>query len=84
MDADRLITVAYMAKRYGCSLPTARKYIRQCVPHLEDPLVTYPWALREWEERRTVIPAETSRKIRQEIQRKQRQGRVIVPRTREG
>ena len=70
---ERLITVRVMAERYGCSLATARKYIRQCDPHLEDPLVTYPDALREWEERRTV----TARKRRTT-------GRVIVPRRREG
>ena len=82
MDAERLITVKYMMNRYGCSNPTARKYIRQCVPHMENPLVTYPWALREWEERRTVVPPGTSRKRRAEITGKT--GRVIVPRKREG
>ena len=70
---ERLITVQAMAERYGCSLPTARKYIRECVPHLEKPLVTFPWALREWEESRAVIPAERSIK---------KTGRIIVPRRR--
>ena len=82
MDAERLVTVKEMMNRYGCSNPTARKYIRQCVPHMENPLVTYPWALREWEEKRTVVPPETSRKRREEFTRKA--GRVIVPRKREG
>lgn len=79
---EQLITVKAMAARYGCSLPTARRYIRECVPHLENPLVTYPWALREWEERRTVIPPGTSRKRAEEI--KAKTARVIVPRKREG
>ena len=79
---ERLVTVKTMMERYGCSLPTARKYIRECEPHLENPLVTYEWALREWEEKRTVHVPGVSRKRRIESIRKT--GRVIVPRTREG
>ena len=81
---ERLVTVKDMRERYGCSLPTARKYLRQIVPHLENPLAAPEWAFREWEASRTVIPPEVSRKRRQELITRQKTGRVIVPRTREG
>ena len=79
---ERLITVKAMSERYDCSLPTARKYLRQCVPHMEDPLVAPEWAVREWEEKRMVIPPEISRRRTAEIQQRQKQGRVILPRFR--
>lgn len=76
---ERLMTVRIMKLRYGCSTPTARKYIRQMTPHMENP-VCAPWgAFEEWEARRTVVPA--VRKHRNEIIYK---GRVHVPRKREG
>ena len=81
---ERLVTVRVMRERYGCSLPTARRYIRECEPHLENPLATYEWAVRDWEEKRTVHVAGVSRKRQAEAMRKQKTGRVIVPRTREG
>ena len=81
---DRLVTVKDLKERYGCSLPTARKYLRQIEPHMEAPLATYEWALREWEEKRTVHTEGISRKRKAEIIRRQRTGRIIVPRTREG
>ena len=81
---ERLVTVKDMATRYGCSLPTARRYLRQINPHLENPLAAPLWAFNEWERKRTVIAPETSRKRRQEIIKRQQTGRVIVPRTREG
>ena len=77
----RLITVKEMMARYQCSSPTARKYLRQCVPHMENPLVAPEYAVDEWEQKRTVVPAETSKKKRAEIIRRQQTGRVIVPRT---
>ena len=73
---DRLVTVKEMRERYGCSNPTARKYLRQCHPHMESPLAAPEWAVQEWEDNRTVIPAS----IRREVYVKQ-QGKVIVPRT---
>ena len=79
---DRLVTVKEMAQRYGCSNPTARKYLRQCVPHLEDPLVAPEWAVKEWEEKRMVVPAEVSRKKALEITHRTNAGRIIVPRYR--
>lgn len=81
---ERLITVRDIQTRYGCSQPTARKYIRQMTPHMETPLTAPEWAFREWEERRTVIPVTVNRKRRNEILYKQKTGRVIVPRKREG
>ena len=79
---ERLVTVKAMCERYDCSLPTARKYLRQCVPHMEDPLVAPEWAVMEWEKGRMVIPPEISRKRQAEVQARQKQGRVIVPRHR--
>lgn len=79
---ERLVTVKAMSERYDCSLPTARKYLRQCVPHMEDPLVAPEWAVKEWEESRMVIPPETSRRRQVEIQQRQRDGKIKVPRRR--
>ena len=77
---ERLITVKDVRERYQCSLPTARKYIRQCNPHMEDPLAVPEWAFREWEANRTVITGSKA-KMRQIIHRQQTE-RVIVPRRR--
>ena len=80
---DRMVTVKEMRQRYSCSSPTARKYLRKCVPHLEAPLVAPEWAVLEWEKSRTIIPAETSRKKMEEIRRRQGSGcKTIVPRKR--
>ena len=79
---DRLVTVKEMRERYGCSNPTARKYLRQCVPHLEDPLVAPEWAVIEWEQNRMVIPADISHRKAVEITRRTNAGRIIVPRHR--
>lgn len=75
---ERLVTVREMKERYGCSNPTARKYIRQCHPHMESPLAAPEWAVQEWEDSRTVIPISK----RTEIYSRQHMGRVIVPRKR--
>jgi len=53
---ETLVTVKDVMERYKCSAPTARKYIRQCEPHLEKPLATYGWAFRDWELSRIVSP----------------------------
>lgn len=79
---ERLVTVKAMRERYGCSTPTARRYLRECDPHMENPVAAYEWAVQEWEERRTVTKA--NRKRRTEVIRRQKTGRIIVPRTREG
>lgn len=78
---ERLITVRDVCRRYGCTTPTARKYIRQMIPHMEKPLTAPESAFRAWEDRRTVIPASRGRR---EILYKAKTGRVIVPREREG
>ena len=75
---DRLVTVREMRERYNCSNPTARKYLRQCHPHMENPLAAPEWAVQEWEDGRTVVPASIAR----EIQIRRHTGRVIVPRKR--
>ena len=72
---ERLITVRAMRERYGCSNPTARKYLRQCFPHTENPLTAPEWAVQEWEDARTVIPAS----VKREMIVKKQTGRV--PRT---
>lgn len=74
---ERLVTVKDMRERYGCSNPTARKYLRQMF-HYENPLTAPQWALKEWEESRERMPDGIGRKIET---RKDR-GRVIVPRKR--
>lgn len=74
---DQLMTVKGMRERYGCSNPTARKYLRQCNPHTENPLTAPVWAVQEWEDSRTVIPVSG----RTEIYSRKQPGRVIVPRT---
>ena len=79
---DRLVTVKEMRERYGCSNPTARKYLRQCTPHMENPLVAPEWAVSEWEQRRMVIPADISQKYRKEVLSRTNAGRIIVPRHR--
>ena len=79
---DRLVTVREMRERYGCSNPTARKYLRQCVPHMEEPLTAPEWAVIEWERKRMVIPADISRARALEITQRTSAGRIIVPRRR--
>lgn len=78
---DKLITVKAVKERYDCSLPTARKYIRQCNPHMENPLVAPEWAFREWEESRMVVSG--NRQVRTRIKDRVTTGRVIVPRRRD-
>lgn len=73
---EALVTVRAMRERYGCSNPTARKYLRQCFPHTENPLTAPEWAVQEWEDSRTVLPAKVSKRV----QIGQRTGRVIIPR----
>ena len=79
---DGLITVKAMSKRYDCSLKTARKYLRECIPHLENPLVAPEWAVKEWEEKRMVVPQETGKRKMAEICQRMNQKPAYVPRTR--
>ena len=80
---ERLITVKDVSERYGCSLPTARKYIRQCNPHMENPLATYEWAFREWEEGRLVVRPYYTPRQKRELMEAIKKGPVFVPRRRE-
>ena len=77
---DRLVTVRDMAERYGCSLPTARKYLRQMF-HYENPLAAPRWAFDEWEQNREMMPGGIS-KTRQGKILIRKNGRTIVPRKR--
>ena len=74
---DALMTVRGMRERYGCSTPTARKYLRQCDPHMENPLAAPVWAVQEWEDRRTSVPAD-----RRRVRVEHHAGVVHVPRHR--
>ena len=76
---ERLITVKDIRARYGCSNPTARKYLRQMF-HYENPIAAPAWALNEWERNREREP-QTNRARAAEIKRR-KAGRVIVPRKR--
>ena len=78
---ERLVTVKDMQERYGCSLPTARKYLRQMF-HYEDPLAAPCWAFDEWEQNRERMPDGISKKRQAEILNRKEHGRTIVPRKR--
>ena len=79
---ERLVTVKDMRERYGCSLPTARKYLRQMF-HYENPLAAPIWAFREWEENRERMPAGISKTRTRAILTRKENGRTIVPRKRD-
>ena len=78
---ERLVTVKDMQERYGCSLPTARKYLRQMF-HYENPLAAPRWAFDEWEASRERMPAVVGQARVAVILNRKEQGRVIVPRKR--
>ena len=73
---EAIMTVRGMRERYGCSNPTARKYLRMCNPHTENPLTAPVWSVEEWENSRIEVPAEMPRRETRRIS----MGRVIVPR----
>ena len=78
---ERLVTVKDMQQRYGCSLPTARKYLRQMF-HYENPLAAPRWAFDEWEASRERMPAGVGQaRVANILNRKQNE-RTIVPRKR--
>ena len=79
---ERLITVSDVMERYGCSRQTARRYIRQCVPHMEKPLAATETAFCEWEDGRTVVPVFLSRKESKGIFKRRDEERVYIPRRR--
>ena len=77
---ERLVRVKDIQERYGCSGPTARKYLRQMF-HYEQPLSAPEWAFREWEMNRETMP-ECNPYRQAEINYLRNAGRVIVPRKR--
>lgn len=78
---ERLVTVKDMQERYGCSLPTARKYLRQMF-HYENPLAAPRWAFDEWEENRERMPDAISAQTTTRILNRKTNERTIVPRKR--
>ena len=78
---ERLVTVKDVKERYGCTGPTARRYLRQMF-HYEEPLAAPRWAFDEWEASRERMPAGISRERKARIQHRKQTGRIIVPRTR--
>jgi hypothetical protein len=80
-EMDKLITVKDVKARYGCSTPTARKYIRQCKPHMENPLTTFDWAFRDWEQSRLVVPERMTKSDAVRLKAAMLDGKkVVVPR----
>ena len=78
---ERLVTVKDVAERYGCSMPTARRYLRQMF-HYENPLTAPRWAFDLWEESRETMPADIAPRQKVEILNRKEHSRVIVPRQR--
>ena len=78
---ERLVTVKDMQQRYGCSLPTARKYLRQMF-HYENPLTAPRWAFDEWEKNRERMPDGISKSRSRVILNRKQNERTIVPRKR--
>ena len=78
---ERLVTVKDMQERYGCSLPTARKYLRQMF-HYENPLTAPRWAFDEWEKNRERMPDGISKSRSRVILNRKQNERTIVPRKR--
>lgn len=78
---EKLVTVKDVSERYGCSMPTARKYLRQMY-HYEKPLAAPIWAFNEWEKNRERMPANISPRRAAEVSYRKGIERVIVPRHR--
>ena len=78
---EKLVTVKDMQERYGCSLPTARKYLRQMF-HYENPLTAPRWAFDEWEQNRERMPDGISKSRARVILNRKQNERTIVPRKR--
>ena len=78
---EKLVTVKDMQERYGCSLPTARKYLRLMF-HYENPLTAPRWAFDEWEQNRERMPDGISKSRARVILNRKQNERTIVPRKR--
>lgn len=57
---DHLLFVGDIMARYRCSRPTAIKRMRQMI-HMERPLAVTEWAVKAWEDERTVNPADAKK-----------------------
>lgn len=55
---ERILKPKDVAAHYGCSIQTARQYIRK-MDHMEKPLSVYESALLQWEYMRTTGPSTT-------------------------
>ena len=62
MDSEKLLRPKDVASRYGVSQQTARRYIKECNPHMEKPLAVTAKAFYEWERKRTVTMPESMTK----------------------
>lgn len=78
----KLLAVADICERYGCSEKTARRYMRQ-MEHMERPLRVTETALESWEINRTYNPVQTAPVIRPRTT-KVETGKFIIPRKRPG
>lgn len=76
---EKLVTVADVKERYGCSRQTARKYLRECNPHMEKPLTAPEWAFHEWERNRVVEAYEKTHIAMESVRQMER---TLVPRRR--
>lgn len=81
---ERVLKPKDVAAHYGCSVQTAREYIRK-MEHMEKPLSVYESALLQWEYTRTTGPS-TSRKPQKTkgpVVTKPTGKKFIIPRVRE-
>lgn len=76
----KLLAVADICERYGCSEKTARRYMRQ-MEHMERPLRVTETALESWEINRTYNPVQVVPEIRPKAKAKVA-GKFIIPRKR--
>ena len=82
MSMERLLKVRDISERYGCTMKTARKYLRQMF-HYENPLAAPKWAFDEWEQNRERMPNGISKTRQASILTRKQNGRTIVPRKRD-
>ena len=78
---ERLVTVKDIADRYGCTMKTARTYLRRMF-HYENPLAAPRWAFEEWEANRETMPDGISKTRARAILNRRQNERTIVPRKR--
>lgn len=69
------LSPADIAERFGCSMPTARKRMRQ-MEHMEKPLLVEEWAVQEYENARMVFPMNAPRRPKIKTHRNQTGGLI--------